>query len=158
MVNRREAANVVTSIVTGLIDNNFNGSKEEMSDFYVSVSDVSNRIRVNLNGLNMDDIEVGELCDSDDSGKLNSAHKSESDGQNWSEFNPDNDISNPKLQVGMLLKSKDSLKEVVRQYGRLNSYFIRLPKNDLNRLKAVCSSKCSWYIWASRLNPNDPTD
>ncbi|PPD95301.1 hypothetical protein GOBAR_DD07676 [Gossypium barbadense] len=34
-------------------------------------SDVSNRIRVNLDDLNMDGIEVGELCDNDDSGRLN---------------------------------------------------------------------------------------
>ncbi|KAH1040188.1 hypothetical protein J1N35_041931 [Gossypium stocksii] len=38
-----------------------------MSGSDASESDVSNRIRVNLDGLNMDGIEVGELCDSDDS-------------------------------------------------------------------------------------------
>ncbi|MBA0634287.1 hypothetical protein Godav_028879 [Gossypium davidsonii] len=71
-------------------------SEEEMSDFDVFDSDVSTRIRVNLDGLNMDDIKVGELC-GDDSGRLNSAHESDSDGQNWPEFNLDNDMSNPKL-------------------------------------------------------------
>ncbi|MBA0763392.1 hypothetical protein Gotri_012837 [Gossypium trilobum] len=40
-----------------------------MSNFDVFDSDVSNRIRVNLDGLNMDDIEVGDLFDSDDSGR-----------------------------------------------------------------------------------------
>ncbi|KAG8502941.1 hypothetical protein CXB51_000733 [Gossypium anomalum] len=58
----------------------------------------------------------------------------------------------------MLFKSKDGLKEAAKQYIRLNSYFIKFPKNDLKRLKAVCSEKCSWFIWASKLNPNDPTD
>ncbi|MBA0646098.1 hypothetical protein Goklo_014091 [Gossypium klotzschianum] len=102
-----------------------------MSNFDVFDSDVSNRIRVNLDGLNMDDIEVGDLFDSDDSGRLDSAHKSDLDGQNWPEFNLDNDMSNLKLQV-MLFKSKDNLKESTKQYDRriigldecfLNGYF-----------------------------------
>ncbi|MBA0789010.1 hypothetical protein Gotri_026592, partial [Gossypium trilobum] len=62
----------------------------------------------------MDDIEIGELYESDDSRKLDSAHESDSDGQNWPEFNPENDMSNPRLKVGMLFKSKDNLKEVVK--------------------------------------------
>ncbi|MBA0668543.1 hypothetical protein Goklo_001441 [Gossypium klotzschianum] len=70
----------------------------------------------------MDDIEVGELCDSDDSGRLDSAHESDSNGQNWHEFNLDNDMSNPKLQVGMLFKSKNSIKEADKQYGK--TYFL----------------------------------
>ncbi|MFQ6626597.1 hypothetical protein Gotur_004884 [Gossypium turneri] len=116
-----------------------------MSNFDVSDSDVSNRIRVNLDGLNMDDIEVEDLFDSDDSGRLDSAHESNLDDQNWPEFNLDNDMSNLKLQV-MLFKSKDNLKESAKQYGRLNSYFIKFPKNDLKRLKTICSEKCSWFI------------
>ncbi|PPE02056.1 hypothetical protein GOBAR_DD00927 [Gossypium barbadense] len=109
MVNRREAVNVVTSTITSLIDDNFNETEEEMSETDVSSSDVfesdvSNRIRVYLDDLNIDDIEVGELCDSDDSRRLDSAHKSDSNGQNWPEFNPENDMSNPKLK-----ELKDSL-------------------------------------------------
>ncbi|MFQ6635481.1 hypothetical protein Gotur_012438 [Gossypium turneri] len=116
-----------------------------MSDFDVSVSDVydsdfSNRIMVNLNGLNMDDIEVRELCDSDDSERLNNAHEFDSDGLNWPKFNLDNDISSPKLKVGMLFKSKDSLKEAAKraklrafeliegahkaQYGKIYKYLL----------------------------------
>ncbi|MBA0661753.1 hypothetical protein Goklo_006009, partial [Gossypium klotzschianum] len=101
-------------------------SDSDVSINDVSNSDVSNRIRVNLDGLNMDDIEVRELCDSDDSGRLDDAHESDLDGQNWPEFNLDNDMSNPKLQVGMLFKSKDNIKEAAKQYGRLNSYFMLL--------------------------------
>ncbi|MBA0731257.1 hypothetical protein Golax_023056 [Gossypium laxum] len=66
----------------------------------------------------MDGIEVGKLCDSDDSGRLDNAHESDSDGQNWPEFNLENDMSNPRLKVGMLFKSKGNLKEVSKQYGR----------------------------------------
>ncbi|KAH1132038.1 hypothetical protein J1N35_003416 [Gossypium stocksii] len=163
MGNRREGTSGVTSTLTGLIDENFNENEENMSGSDVSHSDVSGSDSdasetVSLDGLDMDGIEVDELCDSDDSMRLDSAHESDSDGQNWPEFNSENDMSNPILKVGMLFKSKDSLKEAAKQYGRLNSYFIKFPKNDLKRLKAVCTEKCSWFIWASRLNPNDPTD
>ncbi|MFQ6622980.1 hypothetical protein Gotur_002002 [Gossypium turneri] len=133
-------------------------SGSDVSGSDTSESDVSNRIIVNLDGLNMNSIEVDELCDSDDSGRLDSTHESNSDGQNWLDFNLENDMSNLRLKVRMLFKFKDSLKEVAKQYGRLNSYFIKFPKNDLKRLKAVCSKKCTWFIWAFRLNPNDPTD
>ncbi|KAG8479744.1 hypothetical protein CXB51_029261 [Gossypium anomalum] len=129
-----------------------------MSGSDVSGSDSNASERSSLDGLDMDGIEVDELCDSDDSVRLESAHESDSDGQNWPEFNLENDMNNPILKVGMLFKSKDSLKEAAKQYGRLNSYFIKFPKNDLRRLKAVCNEKCFWFIWASRLNPNDPTD
>ncbi|MFQ6671361.1 hypothetical protein Gotur_035933 [Gossypium turneri] len=87
----------------------------------VSDSDVFNRIRVNLDGLNMDDIEIGELCDSDDSKRLDSAHESDSNGQNWPECNLDNDMSNPKLHIGMFFKSKDSLKEAPNQKAKLRA-------------------------------------
>ncbi|KAK5770601.1 hypothetical protein PVK06_046752 [Gossypium arboreum] len=129
-----------------------------MSGSDVSGSDSDASERVSLDGLDMDGIKVNELCDSDDSIRLDSAHESNLDGQNWPEFNLENDISNSRLKVGMLFKSKDSLKEAVKQYLRLNSYFIKFLKNDLRRLKTVCNEKCSWFIWACRLNPNDPID
>ncbi|XP_016670021.1 uncharacterized protein [Gossypium hirsutum] len=125
MVNRREVANVVTSTLTGLIDDNFNENEEEMSGSDVSgsnasESDVSNRIRVNLNGLNMDGIEVGELCDSNDFGRLDSAHESNSDGQNWPEFNLENDMSNPKLKA-----CKDGYRAGCRRIVGLDRCFLK---------------------------------
>ncbi|MFQ6648348.1 hypothetical protein Gotur_021508 [Gossypium turneri] len=94
-------------------------SGSDVSGSDASESDVSNRIRVNFDGLNMDAIKVDELCDSDDSKRLDSAHEYDSDGQNWPEFNLENDMSNPKLKVGMLFKSKDSLKEAAKQRAKL---------------------------------------
>ncbi|MFQ6625624.1 hypothetical protein Gotur_005708 [Gossypium turneri] len=93
-------------------------SGSDVSSNDVFESDVSNRIRVYLDGLNIDDIEVGELCDSEYSRRLDSAHKSDSDSQNWPEFNPENDMSNPRLKVAMLFKSKDSLKEAAKQRAK----------------------------------------
>ncbi|KAK5793290.1 hypothetical protein PVK06_034432 [Gossypium arboreum] len=96
-------------------------------------SDVSNRIRVNLDGLNMDGIEIGEVCDSNDFRRLDSAHESDSDGQNWPEFNLENDMSNSRLKVGILFKSKDSLKEVAKQYVSLT----KCRKGKLKALKLI---------------------
>ncbi|KAH1064613.1 hypothetical protein J1N35_029600 [Gossypium stocksii] len=91
----------------GLIDDNFNENEENMSGSDISSSDVSGSDsdaseRVSLNGLNMDGIEVDELCDSDDSVRLDSANESDSDGQNWPEFNLKNDMSNPRLKASRL--------------------------------------------------------
>ncbi|MFQ6633317.1 hypothetical protein Gotur_010589 [Gossypium turneri] len=96
-------------------------SGSDVSSSDASESDVSNRIIVNLDGLNMYGIEVGELCDSDDSGRLDSANESDSDGQNWLEFNLENDMSNLRLKVEMLFKSKDILKEVAKQKAKLRA-------------------------------------
>ncbi|KAK5803250.1 hypothetical protein PVK06_030893 [Gossypium arboreum] len=117
MGNRREATSVVTSILTGLIDDNFNENEENMSGSDVS-GDASER--VNLDGLNMDGIEVDELCDSDDSGRLDSVHESDSDGQNWPEFNLENDMSNPRLKV-----CKDGYRAGCRRIVGLDGCFLK---------------------------------
>ncbi|MBA0783534.1 hypothetical protein Gotri_001233 [Gossypium trilobum] len=104
-------------------------SEEELSDFDISDSDnyeklinvrinVSDNIRVNLDGLNMNDIEVRELSDSDDSETPNVAHEFDSDSKNWPKFYLKSDMNNPKLEVRLLFLNKDSLKEAAKQYGR----------------------------------------
>ncbi|KAK5811755.1 hypothetical protein PVK06_027123 [Gossypium arboreum] len=123
MGNRKEATSDVTSTLTGLIDENFNENEENMSGSDVSGSDSDASERVSLDGLDMDGIEVDELCDSDNSIRLDSAHESDSDGQNWPEFNLENDMSNPRLKVGMLFKSKDSLKEATKQYAWIGEQY-----------------------------------
>ncbi|XP_012437939.1 uncharacterized protein LOC105764033 [Gossypium raimondii] len=125
MGNRREADNVVTSTLTGLIDDNFNENEEEMSSSDVSgsdasESDVSNKIRVNLDGLNVDGIEIGEPCDSDDSERLDNAHESDSNSQNWPEFNLENDMSNPRLKA-----CKDGYRASCRRIVGLNGCFLK---------------------------------
>ncbi|XP_017613447.1 uncharacterized protein LOC108458534 [Gossypium arboreum] len=106
----------------GLIDDNFNENEENMSssDSDASSSDSDASERVNLDGLNMDGIEVYELCDSDDSGRLYSAHGSDLDGQNWPEFNPENDISNPRLKAW-----KDGYKAGCRRIVGLDGCFLK---------------------------------
>ncbi|KAH1130372.1 hypothetical protein J1N35_001750 [Gossypium stocksii] len=98
MSNRREATSVVTSTLTGLNDETFNENEENISGSNLSGSDSDASESVSLDSLNIDGIEVDELSDTDDSGRLDSAHETDSDGQNWPEFNLENDIGNPRLK------------------------------------------------------------
>lgn len=153
----------------GLFNDEFNESEseEELSDFdgtdYVSDDmfnnvemNVCDRVRVNLDGLNMNGVQIWELFDSDKFETLNSANEVDSNGKIWPEFNTKTNMNNPKLEIGLLFLNKDSLKEVARQYGRVNNHYVKFPKNDHKRLKAVCKSHCLWYICAYRINPLDP--
>ncbi|MBA0653865.1 hypothetical protein Goklo_020976, partial [Gossypium klotzschianum] len=118
----------------------FDVSNSDVSVNDVSDSDVSNRIRVNLDGLNMNDIEVGELCGSDDSGRLDSVHKYDLDGQNWPQFNPDNDMSNPKLKV--ILETRGNLiptmMEIIRTMIML---LIVTKKEQVEKIKGMLCPK-----------------
>ncbi|KAH1032924.1 hypothetical protein J1N35_045098 [Gossypium stocksii] len=88
------------------------------SDVFGSDSDASES--VSLDSLNIDGIEVDELCDSDDSRRLDSAHESDSDGQNWPEFNLENDIGNPRLKA-----CKDGYKAGCRRIVGLDGCFLK---------------------------------
>ncbi|KAK5784471.1 hypothetical protein PVK06_038995 [Gossypium arboreum] len=151
MGSRREATSAVTSTLTGLIDDNFNENEENVSGSDVSGSEVSGSDsdaseRVTLDGLNMDGIRVDELCDSDDSGRLDSAHGSDSDGQNWPEFNLENDMSNPRLEIGMLFKSKHGLKEAAKQYGVFHHMLV----GTSIRLNVVQAAKTYVQTWHTK--------
>ncbi|MBA0871385.1 hypothetical protein Goshw_024963 [Gossypium schwendimanii] len=106
----------------------------------VADSDVFNKIRVNLDGLNMDDIEIGELCDSDDSERLDSAHESDSNGQNWPECNLDNDMSNPKLHVTLEARGKPilTMMETIRTNIML---LIVKKKEEAKKIKGILCPK-----------------
>ncbi|XP_016755152.1 uncharacterized protein [Gossypium hirsutum] len=104
----------------GLIDDNFNENEENVSGSEVSGSDSDASERVSLDGLNMDGIEVDELCESDDSRRLDSAHGFDSDGQNWPEFNLENDMSNPRLKA-----CKDGYRAGCRRIVGLDGCFLK---------------------------------
>ncbi|MBA0826489.1 hypothetical protein Goarm_011335 [Gossypium armourianum] len=84
----------------------------------------------------MDDIEVGDLFDSDDSGRLDSAHESNLDGQNWPEFNLDNDMSNLKLQVILEARGKPilTMMETIRTNIML---LIVKKKKEADKIKGI---------------------
>ncbi|KAH1083756.1 hypothetical protein J1N35_023517 [Gossypium stocksii] len=119
----------------GLADDEFNESKseEEPSDFdrfdCAIGDDVFNNVRinvcgrgrVNLDGLNMDDLQLGELSDNDKSETLNSAYELDSNDKTWPEFNIETNMNNSKLEIRLLFPNKDSLKEIVRKYGKVSN-------------------------------------
>lgn len=98
----------------------------------------------------MNDVQLGELSDSDKSETLNSAHEFDSDDEAWSEFNIEIDMYNPKLEIELLFSCKDGLKETVKQYDKVTDHYVKFSKNYSKRLNAICKSHCSWYICASR--------
>ncbi|KAM0925789.1 hypothetical protein ACQ4PT_003952 [Festuca glaucescens] len=59
------------------------------------------------------------------------------------------DLVDPKFQVGLIFGSVELLRKANTSYSCLDRKEIKLPVNDSQRLKAVCSSDCCWYMWAS---------
>ncbi|KHG28280.1 Putative L-type lectin-domain containing receptor kinase V.2 [Gossypium arboreum] len=109
-------------------------SNTDVSGSDASESDVSNRIGVNLNGLNMDGIEVDKLCNSDDSGRLDSAHESNLDGQNWLEFNLENDMINPRLKMILEARGKPIL-TMIETIRTKNMFLIVKKKEEADKWK-----------------------
>lgn len=108
--------------------------------------------------MNIDDVNVEYVFDSDKFEDLQCAHGSSSDGQSWPKFNIEFDMVNSKIEKGLIFPKKDSVKDVFKQYGRVNRYFIKFPTNYFSRLKVVCKDQCNWSLWPSKLNPNDLDD
>jgi hypothetical protein len=62
----------------------------------------------------------------------------------------EDDLNDPKFQVGQVFGSVELLRKAIRTYSCLKRKDIKLPINDLKRLRAVCSGEnCPWYLWAS---------
>ncbi|KAF2323858.1 hypothetical protein GH714_001709 [Hevea brasiliensis] len=57
----------------------------------------------------------------------------------------------------MVFANNHEFKEACKEYGIKHRYQIHFPTNDKKRVKATHFKKCGWYIWASKLNPKDPT-
>ncbi|KAE8678951.1 hypothetical protein F3Y22_tig00111402pilonHSYRG00531 [Hibiscus syriacus] len=90
------------------------------------------------------------------SGELNIDRDSDLDARlTFPEFNKETDIENPKFQKGMLFCSKETLKEAIRQYGRVNRTVGLFKVNDNKRLQAIYSEGCPWKLWSSPLHSHD---
>ncbi|KAF2323861.1 hypothetical protein GH714_001821 [Hevea brasiliensis] len=75
----------------------------------------------------------------------------------YPEFNFARDINDLIFKMGMVFANNHEFKEACREYGIKHRYQIHFPTNDKKRVKATHFKKCGWYIWASKLNPKDPT-
>ncbi|KAM0825404.1 hypothetical protein ACQ4PT_069581 [Festuca glaucescens] len=65
-------------------------------------------------------------------------------------FRPE-DLSAPVFKIGLKFENVSLLRRAIKEYACQNRRDIKLPINDLRRVKAVCngSKTCPWYLWAS---------
>ncbi|KAK8646817.1 hypothetical protein V6N13_120587 [Hibiscus sabdariffa] len=74
------------------------------------------------------------------------------------EFNAEVDMANPQFKKGMKFSGKEILKEAIREYGIKSRHDVRFKRIDKGRMHVICKENCPWYIWASRVDPKDPTN
>ncbi|KAK8590295.1 hypothetical protein V6N13_057189 [Hibiscus sabdariffa] len=48
------------------------------------------------------------------------------------------------------------LKEAIKMYGIKNMYSVKLKRNDSKRSQVTCKSGCTWVLWATPINGEDP--
>jgi hypothetical protein len=65
-------------------------------------------------------------------------------------FRPE-DLSTPVFKIGLKFEDLSLLRREIKEYACQNRRDIKLPINDLRRVKAVCngSKTCPCYLWAS---------
>ncbi|KAK8691671.1 hypothetical protein V6N13_075171 [Hibiscus sabdariffa] len=74
------------------------------------------------------------------------------------EFNVEVDMANPQFKKGMKFSGKEILKEAIREYGIKSRHDVRFKRIDKGRMNVICKENCPWYIWASKVDPKDPTN
>ncbi|KAK8632300.1 hypothetical protein V6N13_072694 [Hibiscus sabdariffa] len=130
-------------------DSDFVESDGDIAEDEVYEDNAAKRVAQDLMGLNENMIDEVDDTDSD---SLHSVHGSDSDSPIWTEFNTECDMENSKFKVGLVFPNEETLKEVLRQYGRKNRYYVKFDINDRRRLRVVCKYGCPWKLWASKTN------
>jgi hypothetical protein len=61
------------------------------------------------------------------------------------------DLTAPNFTLGLQFENVGLLRKAIKEYACQERRDVRLPINDLRRLKVVCkgSNNCPWYMWAS---------
>ncbi|KAK8695947.1 hypothetical protein V6N13_001089 [Hibiscus sabdariffa] len=122
-----------------------------------SEDEVDEECNVNA-GLGSDEVDVQS-----ESGHLDSLHsvgEADSDGAQskprFPEFNRKTYMSNPTLKVGLVFTNKTVLKEKIKMYGIKNKYSVKLKRNDIKTIQVTCKRGCTWVLWATPINGEDP--
>ncbi|KAK8549823.1 hypothetical protein V6N13_055389 [Hibiscus sabdariffa] len=122
-----------------------------------SEDEVDEESNVNV-GLGNDEVDV--QSESGHSDSLHNVGEADSDGAQskprFPEFNRKTDMSNPTLKVGLIFANKTALKEAIKMYGIKNRYSVKLKRNDSKRIQVTCKSGCTWVLWATPINGEDP--
>lgn len=69
-------------------------------------------------------------------------------GHNLKSFR-DEDMNNPTFSVGLVFPDVKKLREAINEYAVRNRVEVRLPRNDLTRVRAHCAEGCPWNLYAS---------
>ncbi|XP_050204849.1 uncharacterized protein LOC126654895 [Mercurialis annua] len=91
--------------------------------------------------------------------ELHSCSDSDNEGSSKSRF-PDfweENMGDPRFEIGMIFKSFKQFKEAVRNYGIKNRYVINFKPNNKQRCKAICKKGCPFYLWSSLISKDNPT-
>ncbi|XP_050222525.1 uncharacterized protein LOC126672615 [Mercurialis annua] len=81
-------------------------------------------------------------------------------GENFNVFDEDHDQEGPTFSVGMLFNDREQFKKACREWGIHHMYQLHFPVNKITRVRAKCYSKtkCTFYVFASKLHLKDPDD
>ncbi|XP_034208301.1 uncharacterized protein LOC117621870 [Prunus dulcis] len=74
----------------------------------------------------------------------------------FEDFRPETGLNNPIFKLGLRFSSVYVFRKAVRNYSVFNRRKIKFPKNDKDKVRAVCdgikNGKCPWFVYASAVN------
>ncbi|XP_050233208.1 uncharacterized protein LOC126681697 [Mercurialis annua] len=72
----------------------------------------------------------------------------------------DHDQEGPTFFVGMFFNDREQFKKACREWGIHHRYQLHFPVNEITRVRAKCYSKtkCTFYVFASKLHLKDPDE
>ncbi|KAL4352375.1 hypothetical protein GQ457_06G013470 [Hibiscus cannabinus] len=124
----------------------------DVNKAYRQEDDIGIRVQRNMDGFGPDGVHANDKdhgleSDSDYSKNLYNEHGSDSDMPRYPEFNSETDLVKQKFVKGLVFINNTSLKEAIKQYGRVDRVEVKLKKNDNRRLQALCKEGYhSWQI------------
>jgi hypothetical protein len=134
------------------IDDSDYAIEEEDDDLYVeNVDDDENKVNVKRMKGKAPKIE-GDGDSEDDDIWAPESHE-ECHELRFKTFRPE-DLTAPVFRVGLKFEDVALLRRAIKEYACQNRRDIKLPINDLKRLKVLCNGikSCPWYLWASYHN------
>ena len=81
--------------------------------------------------------------------ELNSLRGSDDDSDPYPVYKDNEDMEKFEMKVGMLFRSAEEFKKVLKDYVLRQGYEIVFVKNDTQRVIAKCKHGCNWRIHAS---------
>jgi hypothetical protein len=141
-----------------ILDENWDSDNSSDSDFLPEIIDSDNDIEdgdddlyqeyadqvptTDKKGIAEDELSEDEFLEAPDSDE-------ETERYNFKAF-MEEDMHDPKFQVGQIFQSVDMLRKAIREYSCKQRRNITLPKNEKTRVLAKCEQGCPWSLYASK--------